>query len=337
MLKESLLQAHSERDSESILEPFVSLAEDHDFWQKTLDGLAVLGAKGLFRVYKLQRPVAELAVVADSFHLKPLRRMLQSTDRYQVLGLSRQSIRLFEGTRDALDEVELSQDVPRTLNEALGDQLTEPHTTVSSYGGVGGSHVAMHHGHGGRADETDIDTERFFRAVDRAIQENYSAPSGLPLILATLPEHRSVFHAVSHNPLLVDEGIDVNPDVLSMDQLRLRAWSVMEPRFLGRLAALADDYGRLAAQGLASDDLAGVAKALVAGRVATLLIEADREAPGRVDASTGDIQPGDLANPTVDDLLDDLGSLAQKTGAEVIVVPGSSMPSATGIAAIYRY
>jgi len=73
--------------------------------------LAVLAAPGLFRVYRLQRPVPELVVVADSFHTKPLMRILQSADRYQVLGLNRQEIKLFEGNRDALDEIELAQGV----------------------------------------------------------------------------------------------------------------------------------------------------------------------------------------------------------------------------------
>jgi len=42
----------------------------------------------MFRVYRLQRPVPELAIVADSFHTKPLLRILQSADRYQVLALT---------------------------------------------------------------------------------------------------------------------------------------------------------------------------------------------------------------------------------------------------------
>ena len=64
-------------------------------------------------------------------------RTVQSADRYQILGLNRQAIKLFEGNRDALDEVELAQGVPRTLTEALGEELTEPHHTVASYGGGG--------------------------------------------------------------------------------------------------------------------------------------------------------------------------------------------------------
>jgi hypothetical protein len=110
----------------------------------------------MFRVYRLQRPVSELVVVADSFQTKPLLRILQSADRYHVLGLSRGEIKLFEGNRDALDQIELAPGVPRTITEALGEELTEPHSTVASYGmGAGGP--AMHHGHGGRKDEIDSD------------------------------------------------------------------------------------------------------------------------------------------------------------------------------------
>ncbi len=47
----------------------------------------MLGAPGLFRVFLLQRPVAELAVVADSFHTKPLRQWLQSTGRIDAADL----------------------------------------------------------------------------------------------------------------------------------------------------------------------------------------------------------------------------------------------------------
>jgi len=337
-LKESLLRQLPKDEVRPLLEPFLALADDRDFWNHTRDGLAVLGAKGIFRVYRLQRPVSESAVVASSFHIKPLMRILQSADRYQVLGLSRHEIKLYEGNRDALDEVELSQDVPRTLTDALGDELTDPHLTVASYGGVGGSQGAMHHGHGGKKAEVDIDAERFFRAVDRGILEHQSQPSGLPLILAALPEHHHLFHRVSANPFLIEDSIDIHPDALSsIDELRQRAWQVLEPRYLARLAALVEEFGEARSRGLGADELGEVAKAVVGGRVATLLIEARREVPGRVNAVTGDIEALDLSHPEVDDVLDDLGTLALKMGGQVVVVPAERMPTQTGMAAIYRY
>src|SRR3546814_15134496 len=87
-------------------------------WNHNFEGLAVLGAAGLFRVYRLQRPVADLAIVADSFHTKPLMRIVQSADRYQVLGLNRHSARLFEGNRDSIDEITLAPEVPRKIGRA---------------------------------------------------------------------------------------------------------------------------------------------------------------------------------------------------------------------------
>ncbi|MHB1398201.1 MAG: baeRF3 domain-containing protein [Trichloromonadaceae bacterium] len=337
-LEESLLQQLPKEQVRSLLEPFLALADDRDFWNHTLDGIGVLGAKGIFRIYKLQRPVAELAVVADSFHIKPLIRILQSADRYQVLGLNRQEIKLFEGNRDALDEIELHQNVPRTLTDALGEELTEPHLTVASYGGAGGSQAAMHHGHGGGRAEVDTDAERFFRAVDRKILEQHSQPSGLPLILAALPEHHHRFHEVSRNPFLIPESIDTHPDALaSSDELRQRAWQLMEPRYLARLAALVEEFGNAKSQKLGGDDLAQVAKATVDGRVDTLLIEARREIPGRINIETGTISFNDLEHPDVDDMLDDLAILAMKMGGKVVIVPAERMPTKTGIAAIYRY
>ena len=229
-LEESLRRRYPIREVRSLLEPFDVLANDQDFWSRTLDGLAVLGAPAVFRVYRLQRTVPELAVAADSFHAKPLLRILQAADRYHVLGVSRQAIRLFEGNREALDEVELAAGVPRSIAEALGEEVTEPQTTLASHrAGAGGA--AMHYGLGSKKDEVESDTERFFRAVDRAVLEKHSQPSQLPLLLAALPEHHALFRRVSHNPHLVAESLDIFPESVPLDSLRERAWKVMPSGF----------------------------------------------------------------------------------------------------------
>ncbi len=336
-LEASLRQSHSTEVIEPLLEPFRALADDEAFWNTTFDGLAVFGAKGNFRVFRLQRTVAELAVAADSFHTKPLRRILQSADRYQVLGVNRHAVRLFEGNRDTLDEVVPADQVPRgELTDARGDEPTSPPQSGASNDGVGQGPTTTR-GHGGKGPKVDSDTEQFFRAVDRAILEHHSRPSGLPLLLATLPEYRPVFHTVSRNPFLMEEGLDIYPDDLPIDELRQRAWQAVEPRYQARLAALVEQFGTAQANGLGHDDLGEVAAAALAGRVATLLIEAGRVVPGRIDTATGAVVLDDLANPAVDDVLDDLGELVARMGGEVIMIPGPEMPTTTGIAAINRY
>jgi hypothetical protein len=170
-----------------------SISHDPQFWNHRTDGLAILCSTDEFQIFDLQRPVEELMVVANSFHMKPLLLELQATDRYQLLALNRHNARLYEGNRYALEEVVLTN-VASTIEEALGEELTEQHLTVASYGagvarGSGGGATPSVHGHGNKKDEVDSDRDRFFRSIDRGILEHYSRPSGLPLMLAALPSN----------------------------------------------------------------------------------------------------------------------------------------------------
>lgn len=335
-LEESLLRQHTAKEAEALLAPFREAGVDKTLWNQTWDGLAVVGCSEFFQIFRLQRPVPELAVVAGSFHIKPLLRVLQSADRYQVLSLNRREIKLFEGNRDQLDEVQLAPGVPRTITEALGSELTEPHQTVGSHGGTAlGS--SMRHGHGSKQDEVDIDDERFFRAVDRAVLEHQSRPSGLPLIVAALAQHQGTFRKVSHNPFLAEGGIEADPSALSADQIRQRAWSVVEPGFRSRLKRLAETFEEAQAKGLGSGELEEVARAAAESRVGSLLVEAERSIPGSLDRITGRVTPGGLDDPHCDDLLDDLAELVLLKGGEVVVTPAADMPVTTGIAGTFRF
>lgn len=335
-IEASLRQKYPTRDVRPLLQPFETLAEDRDFWNHATDGLAVLGAPGLFRVYKLQRPVMELAVVADSFHTKPLMRILQSADRYQVLGLSRHAFKLFEGNRDALDEIEPIEGVPQTAAEQLDKESGSPERATRTYGPAGAGSMTRH-GTNTKQDAIDSDTESFFRAVDQAVLEHHSQPSRLPLILAALPEHHNLFRAISRNPLLMNEAIDIHPDALPVDALRERAWQIVQPYYLERLAGFVEAFGAATSKGHGASDLGEIAKAAVAGQIETLLIEADRVIPGCIDVATGEIATGDLSHPNVDDLLDDIGEKVLRKSGEVVIVPAERMPTRTGAAAIYRF
>jgi hypothetical protein len=337
-LEESLLQKYSSGEVKIYLEPLEALVDDNSLWNHTSNGLAVFSATGLFKIVGLPVSVDELAMVADSFHTKPLRQYLQSTDRYHVLGLSLHEIRLFEGNRHSLSEVELTSDTPKTITEALGDELTDKHTTVASYGGSGGESSSMHHGHGGKNEETEKDAERFFRVVANTIYEHFTKPSGWPLILAALPEHNSLFQKVNKNPLLLSRSITINPTSVSIDKLVTLAWEIMEPEYNQKLDSFSSRFEQAKANGKGSDDYKEVAVAAVEGRVDTLIVEANRIIPVRItNLVTGNTQKKDLINPKVDDLLDDMGELVMKMGGQVIVIPGDKMPSETGLAAIFRY
>lgn len=335
--EQSLLQAFFPDGVEAILRPFRDLASNERFWQRTLDGLAVLGTVDAFRTFRLRQPMPEMAVVAESYHVKPLLHVFQSTDRYHVLALTRKGITLYGGDRNGLDPVDTHPSVPLTMEDALGTERTDPHMTVASYGGAGGAAGAMRHGHSSAQDEINLDTERYFRAVDRAILEHHSRPTGLPLMLAALPEHQALFRSVSHNPFLIAHGIEANPESMSLDVLGQRAWGIVEPEHTSRLQRTADVVANAIAHGNGSHDLHALATAAIHGRVDTLLLQEGITVPGRLNAESGVVTLAPLDQPDTDDVLDDIAETVLRKRGTVMILPLSLMPYASTAAASFRY
>ncbi len=337
-LEASLLLKYDKATTKEHLAPLEKLSQDTSFWNHTTKGLAVFSADDFFEVVTLQETTAELAIVADSFHTKPLRQYIQSMDRFHVLGLSINGVKLYEGNHRNLTEIELDTTIPQTMEEALGDELTDKHLTVASYGGAGSQSANMHHGHGGKKEEMNNDTERYFRVIAQEIYEKYSKPTGWPLILTALSEHHSLFQKVSKNPHLLHRGIKFNPGAITIDNLKEKAWEIMEPEYLEKMEQIVDKYELARAGNKGSDDLNEVSVAAVEGRIDTLLIEADRMIAKRItNLETGNTQNKDLKNPRVDDLLDDMSELVTKMGGTIVVLPTSQMPTESGFAAIFRY
>lgn len=298
MLETSLKEKYPETILSEFLEPLKSFENDTEFWAHTMEGLAVLVGINQFHVFRLQQPVRELAVVENVFFLAPLRRYLQSTDRFQILGLSLHGLKIFEGNRNYLDELIPAPGVPVTIESALGEEQVDSE----------------------KENNVDIETEKYFRAADKAVLKYYSHLSGLPLILACLPEHQSLFHRISNNPFLLGGGIGINPETVSLDELKERAWQHFEPQYTKRLTALIEEYKTSHARGLGSDDVALIAKAAAEGRVATLLLEPDLQ---------GYAEKGKI--------LEDLAEMVGKMGGQVQIISSDRMPGRTGVAASYRY
>jgi len=335
--------------SAPLLHKFRELAADDAFWAHRRSGLAVLGSPDAFHVFELNRPVPERVVVANSFHVKPLLRVAQSADRFHVLCLQREEVRLFEGNRDGLTPIRTAG-IPWTVNEALGGessiQAKNQAPAPKNEGQKGKSGEATRQnprgaqpgpGHAAKGDDAKLDAERFFRAADRAVWEHVSRDAGLPLVIAALPEHQAIFRAVTHNPRVVPQGIERNPGSMSVEHLCDAAWKCVEPDYVARLQKFVEDFNTARARQQASGDLGAIAKAAHEGRVGVLLVEAERVVPGRLDPNTGDALQAAEDARDVDDLLDDVAEAVLRTKGTVVVVPRDRMPTETGLAATNRF
>lgn len=337
-LEESLATKYDNAAIKSFIAPFEQLKNDTLFWRYTTKGLAIFSAGDFFEVIGLQTPTEELAIVADSFHTKPLRQYIQTMDHFHVVGITMNSVKLYEGSHHYFTEIDLDSSIPQTMEDALGEELTDKHTTVASYGGTSGHSVNMRHGHGGKKEEIDNDVERFFRIVAQEVYEKYSKPTGWPLILVALSEHHSVFQKVNKNPHLLHKGIKHNPSAISLEELKSKAWEIMEPEYVEKIDQVVEKYEQARASSKGSDDLNTVSVAAVEGRIDTLLIEANRIIAKRItNLETGNTQNKDINNPRVDDLLDDMSELVTKMGGTTFVLPADKMPTKNGFAAILRY
>ena len=91
------------RHIEPLIEQLKHLHDDDSFWTHSLDGLAVFVSPDFYKVFLLQEPVREQVHVSVVFYVKPLIRIFQTADRFQVLAITRTDVKLFEGNRYKLD------------------------------------------------------------------------------------------------------------------------------------------------------------------------------------------------------------------------------------------
>jgi len=334
-IEDSLKQKYKKTDIKLIMKPFYKLMDDRDFWNNTLDGIAILTNRDNCVVYVLARPMENIAIVSDSFIIKPLIRAFQSADNYHLLGLSGNAFSLYEANRYGIEKVEMSAEIFKTIKEVLGDEYTESFLTHGSYGGTAGN--AIFHGQGGKKDEADKDLVKYFRYVDKVVLEKFSNVAKLPVILVSLAEHQGIFREISNNPYLMEEGIKASYDSLDMGQLNKKAWDIIEPVYLEKTRKLINSFNDAKANLLGTDDLVQVGRAIFEKRVKTILIEADRIIPGKYDFSTGILELGNIDNPDYGDILDNMVKSVLRDKGEVVVLPKERMPSDTGVAAIYRF
>ena len=315
------------------------LEGDHAFWGSPDSGAAILASPTRLDAFKLPRAVAERVEVGETFHVKPLIRHVQSADRFQVLGLSRERCALFEGDRYVLHPAD-APGVPLTLADYLGKQVDEPlpgHREGARPGTRGGEAVVGGEGRGSREVALLAEPREYLRAVDRAVLDHVSNHVGLPVIPMGIDENLGEFRELTKNRFVTADAVHGDWTKWTLPEIRERAWGVFQNTYLRRLATIREDFGTASARNLATDNLEAAVAAVMAGRVGTLLVDADRQLHGSIDFTAGVLQPANGPEATVGDMLDDLAELALRHGSTVTVVPSDQMPTTTGLAAVFRF
>jgi hypothetical protein len=318
---------------ELLLTPLRRLLEDGLFWQYQSDGLALFSQLGWWRSFRVPLDLPELAVVADRFHVSPLLPLLTGDGHFFVLALSQNQIRLLEGTRDRLEEVDLPG-VPLGVRDALQGEEAQRQLQVyvADRGGVAAR--GIFHGHGSPGDVQEERVLRYFRKVDRALRE-ILAGERAPMVLAAVEHLAPIWREVTTYPYMVDQTLVGSPEGLSPQQVHARAWAVVEPLFLQAQREAAERYDRLAGTGLTSKDSREIIRAAEDGRVDILFVARHPAGPAGVSGVGSDPSPnGDRA---LRDLLERATVTTLVKGGAVYLLPSGAVPGGGSAAAVFRY
>ena len=329
------------RDVQEMLEPASKLLQDFYFWQHQSDGLAIFLSSNRVRRYRLPLNFEELVVVIDHFHIKPLLPFFTGDGQFYILALSQNDVRLLNGTRYSVSEVDIGQ-VGGSLAEALpsddyqaGLQL---HTSGSAEGMAGGDGSVTFHGPGGGSKSAKNDLLRYFHLVDDGLTE-FLQGDPVPLVLAGVEYLLPIYKEANTYPNLIDTVIKGNPDLLSADELHKSAWDIIGPLFQAAQEEAFAHYQQLAGQASerVADTLEKIVPAAYHGRVETLFVAAGVQQLGVFNPATNEIELHDPIESGDESLLDLAAVQTYLKGGIVYAVEPEKVPGGTSAAAVLRY
>lgn len=341
-------QGHREDAIDDILGDARQLLDRPSFWRSNIgDGLAVFITSETTEVFRLPLTFEEVAIVGDRFHLKPLFPIIAANNRFYLLALSKNDVRLYQGTHQSVSEIEAAE-IPTSIVEAIqgegSDRQGQRHIENQAVQSDGASTDAAHHGSsGGTADdmsgEPQDELKRFFREVDENVSE-YIGGEEVPLVLAGVSEYLPLYREVNSYPHLIDDEIvPGNPESLDTSTLHEKAWTIVEPVFQTAEQEEAERFEQLYYQDeqMASDDFHEIIPGCAYSRVDTLFVPIGEYRWGRFYPDTNTVEVHESQKPGDGDLLNYAAVKAYLNGATVHVLRPQKMPGGRSIAATFRY
>lgn len=329
-------------EAQQLLQPAEELLTNSEFWQHRRDGLAIFLSGETSKIYRVPERFDEGVVVGNSFYVHPLLPLFNANGTFYILALSLNRVRLFQATRDTIQEIELPE-MPKNMDEALMIEDQEKHLgfqtmTDNSTGGMGaGERPAIHYGQGEENDKKEK-ILRYFQEVDNGLS-SVLQDEGIPMVVAAVDYLIAIYQQVSSYRNLLSDGVTGSPGRQDLNELRSSAWTLVEPIFRRNLQGAIDRFKELRGQqnGLASSDLDEVVKASIGGRVETLLVPLGRQKWGYYDPATDSVHFDPGPTPDNEDMINYAAVQTLLSSGNVYALPADQFPADGDIAAILRY
>ena len=326
---------------DELLAPAKERIDDYEFWQHQEDGIAFFLADGEFHEALLPVEPPELTVVAPRFHVKPLMPIITENNRFWALVVSLQNVRLFRATRYGIDEAELPDDTPTSMEEFDKYEAFEKSghfETVQKRGPSNKGDQAIHYGTG----DADVEASRrerllrFFRQVDNGVRE-VVAGSEEPLLFMGVDYLFPLYKEANKYPHIFDQSAEGNPDRWDAGEIHERAWKVVGPTFDQDRIEVLQRYKHLTGTDNVSAALEKIVPAAAEGRVDTLIVGLGAHRWGEFDEANRSVKIFDAFTTDSYDLLDFAAFQTVRNGGTVYAIPDDHVPDGEDMVAIYRF
>jgi hypothetical protein len=324
---------------EEMLIPVNDLLINRDFWQQPSDGLAIFISKDMSRTFRLPASFEEVVAVGKSFYVQPLLPLLNGNGNFYILALSLNQNRLFQASKDNIQEVDL-KDVPENMEEALQIEDLEKHLgfqTSTDRGNTGRERPAVFYGQGEENDKKEK-IWRYCQGVDAGLTRTLDDES-LPMVVAAVDYLIPIYQQASTYRNLLNEGVVGSPDRKDLKELHSAAWKVVEPIFMRNQQEAIDRFNELHGQqnGLATSNLDTAVKAAIGGRVETLLVPLGRQKWGHYDPASDSVKFDPEPTPENEDMINYAALQTILNSGNVYALPADPFPGSGDVAAILRY
>ncbi|MDP1548116.1 MAG: hypothetical protein Q8L87_19055 [Anaerolineales bacterium] len=326
------------REVSALLEPAQALLGDPYFWSHQYEGLAVFMTSEDFHSYRLPFRVEELLIIAQSYYVKPVLPLFTNNGHYYILAISQDGVRLFEGTRNSVGQIDLPDGTPVNLEEALrldGRQKTlQMHTgTSQSEAGQG-----MFHGQGPGEEEQKVWIEQYLNLVDTGLKDIFREQQ-LPLVLAGVDYLLPIYRKVSEYANIMQKGITGSPEYLRPEELQEQAWPIVEAYFRQETEKTVEQYHQLADTDKATDNVEQIVAAAFNGRVDKLILSIENQIWGAFNPKDGKVTRSSNGQSKKHNLalLDFTAMNTLQNGGTVCALSQDEMPTDSPIAAVFRY
>ena len=315
-----------------LLDPARHLQNASSFWRHQCDGLAAFLAPRFLRLFRVPVAFNDLVVVGHHFAVTPLLPLLAGDGKFFVLALSQNAVRLLQGTRDTVSEIDLDG-VPQNYADAMITHDRDEPLTFHARPTSGGTWGAIFEGHGVGIDDKKDDLLRYFQQIDKWLGR-LLANEKAPLVLAAVGYLHPIYKKANHYPHLLDAGIDGNPDRMSNLELLDQAWPIVKPLFEATQERAMAQYRRLAGTEHVLTDLDSIVAAAHEGTVETLFLPQGRQVWGVFNAMTGSAERHSQRLRGDANLVDLAVAHTLDHGHDVYVMPASQIPGGGEAAAI---